>query len=260
MSTFVEAAHTTKWIPVKNLSVVWAEAQRELNQRHVDKMAAEFDPDLFDDLVVTLPNGDGIYHVVDGNHRRALIQKLYGEEEKVPCRIINAQDPARAAKIFVKINTGRRLPSGIEKFRVRVTAGSETEVAINKVVLWLGCRIEKGDGPNVIRATAALINVHNSFGLDVLKETLTTIRTTWKDDKGALEGPIIEGFGSLIGAHRGHLDWKRLRDKAASTTPGHLLGRAKADKENFGGRISDGVRRVLIRNYDQGLRVGKLGG
>lgn len=260
MSTFVEGKHSTKWIAVKHLSVVWANAQRELNQRHVDKMAADFDPDLFDDLVVTLPNGDGIYHVVDGNHRRAMIQQLYGEEEKIPCRIVDAKDPARAAAIFNKINTGRRLPSGIEKFRVRVTAGYETEVAIDKVVTWLGCRIEEGNGANTIRATAALLNVHNAFGLDVLKETLVNIRTTWRDDKGALEGPIIEGFGSLIGEHRGHLDWVRLREKTAKEyTPGRLLGAAKADKENLGGRISDGVRRVLIRNYNTGIRTGKLG-
>jgi hypothetical protein len=261
MSTFVEGAHSTKWIAIKHLSVVWATAQREFNDRHANKIAASFDPDLFDDLVVTLPNGDGIYHVVDGQHRMAAIRSLWGEEEKVPCRIVDAKDPARAASIFDKINTGRRLPTGIEKFRVRVTAGSETEVAINKVVAFMGLRVEHNDGPNSIRAVAALMNVHNSFGLEVLKESLMTIRGTWKDDKGAWEGPIIEGYGSLIGEHRGHLEWPRLREKTASTyTPGRLLGAAKADKETLGGRISDGVRRVLIRNYNQGLRTGKLGG
>lgn len=260
MSTFGENAHSTKWIPIKHLSVVWATAQREFNERHADKIAASFDPDLFDTLVVTLPNGDGIYHVVDGQHRMAAIRSLYGEEEQVPCRVVTAKDPARAAMIFDKINTGRRLPSGIEKFRVRVTAGSETEVAINKVVTMLGYRIDGSPDANCIRATAALINVHNVFGLDVLRETLSTIRTTWRDDKGATEGPIIEGFGSLIGEHRGHLDWKRLRDKTAQNyTPGRLLGQAKADKETLGGRIADGIRRVLIRNYNQGIRAGKLG-
>lgn len=260
MSNFEEGAHSTKWIPIKHLSVVWSTAQREFNERHSKKIADNFDPDLFDDLVVTLPNGDGIYHVVDGQHRAAAMRSLFGEEEKVPCRVVNARDPARAAAIFDKINTGRRLPSGIEKFRVRVTAGSETEVAISKVVTWMGCRIEEGSGPNSIRATAALINIYNTFGLDVLKEALVTIRGTWSNDKGALEGPIIEGYGALIGQHRGHLDWKRLREKTQSSyTPGRLLGQAKADKESLGGRIADGVRRVLVRNYNQGLRAGKLG-
>lgn len=260
MNNFAEGAHSTQWIAIKHLSVVWSSAQREFNERHADKIAQSFDPDLFDTLVVTLPNGNGIYHVVDGQHRWAAIRSLFGEDEKVPCRIVDAKDPARAAIIFDKINTGRRLPSGIEKFRVRVTAGYEAESQIHKVVTWLGCRIEASDGANSIRATAALMNIYNSFGLEVLKEALMTIRGTWKDDKGALEGPIIEGYGSLIGEHRGHLDWARLREKTASSyTPGRLLGAAKADKETLGGRISDGVRRILIRNYDQGLRSGKLG-
>lgn len=261
MSTFIEGAHSTKWIAIKHLSVVWAMAQREFNERHANKIADAFDPDLFDTLVVTLPNGDGIYHVVDGQHRMAAIRSLYGEEETVPCRIVDAKDPARAAAIFDKINTGRRQPTGLEKFRVRVTAGSEAEVAINRVVTWLGCRVEASDNPSSICAVATLLKVYNSFGLETLKETLVTIRGTWKDDKGALAAPIIEGFGSLIGEHRGHLDWVRLREKTANTyTPGRLFGAAKADREGLGGSLADGVRRVLIRNYNQGLRTGKLSG
>lgn len=255
MNTFTKGAHSTQWIAIKHLSVVWASAQREYNERHAQKIAAEFDPDLFDDLVVTLPNGDGIYHVVDGQHRRGALCSLYGENEKVPCRIVNATDPARAAAIFDKINTGRRLPSSLEKFKVRVTSGSETEVAINGLVTSLGCRVEMASSPGAIRAVGALINVYNSFGLDVLKEALMTIIATWPNDRSAFEGPIIEGFGSLIGELRGHLDWKRLREKTSNTyTPGRLLAQAKADREALGGRISDGVRRVLMRNYNSGLR------
>lgn len=256
MSSFTQGAHTTKWIAIKNLSVVWSSAQREYNERHAKKIADSFDPDLFDDLVVTLPNGDGIYHVVDGQHRCAAVRSLYGEDEKLPCRIVNAIDPARAAAIFDKINTGRRLPSSLEKFKVRVTSGSETEVAINGLVTSLGLIIEMNSSPRSIRAIGPLINVYNSFGLDVLKDALMTIIATWPSDKGAFEGPIIDGFGSLIGGLRGHLDWKRLREKTSGAyTPGRLLAQAKADREALGGRVSDGVRRVMMRNYNAGLRT-----
>lgn len=258
---FTKSAHATQWIPVKNLSIVWSQAQREFNERHADKIAEGFDPDLFDDLVVTLPNGNGIYHVVDGQHRKAAIQKLYGEDEKVPCRIVSATDPARAAAIFDKINTSRRTPSGVEKFNVRVTAGYKDEVEINKVVTWLGYRISGETADGTIRAVAALTNVHKSFGLDVLKETLTTIKGTWKDDCHAVDGPIIEGFAALIAEHRGHLDWKRLREQTAKKfTPGRLLGHAKSEREISGGTLGKSVRSVLIRQYNYGLRIGKLGG
>lgn len=263
MTSFTQDAHSTKWIAIKHLSVVWVSAQREYNERHAKKIADSFDPDLFDDLVVTLPNGDGIFHVVDGQHRRGAVCSLYGEDEKVPCRIVNAADPARAAAIFDKINTGRRLPSSLEKFKVRVTSGSETEVAINKLVTSLNCRIAMSASPGSIRAVGSLITVYNSFGLGVLRDALMGIIAIWPNDKAALEGPIIEGFGSLIGELRGHMDWKRLRERTGNTyTPGRLLAQAKADKEALGGRVSDGVRRVLVRNYNSGLRSGaiKIGG
>lgn len=257
---FSKAAHQTQWIPIKNLSIVWAKAQREFNERHADKIAAGFDPDLFDDLVVTLPNGNGIYHVVDGQHRKAAIQKLYGEDEKVPCRIVAAADPERAAEIFDKINTGRRNPSPVEKFKVRVTAGYETEVAINKVVTNLGYRITNQAEDGTIRSVAALLSVYKNYGLEVLKETLMTIKGTWDNDKHAVNGPIVEGYGALLAEHRGHIDWPRLRKAVGDKfTPGRLLGHAKQDRELHGGGLPDGVRRVLIRAYDTGLRTGKLG-
>jgi len=257
---FSKAAHQTQWIAVKNLSIVWAKAQREFSERHADKIASGFDPDLFDDLVVTLPNGNGIYHVVDGQHRKAAIQKLYGEDEKVPCRVVNASDPSRAAAIFEKINTGRRTPKGVELFNVRVTAGNEDEVAINKVVTGLGYRISHAVEDGTIRAVSALIGVYKNYGLEVLKETLMTIKGTWDKDAHAVDGPIIEGYGALLAEHRGHIDWRRLREQIGKTfTPGRLIGHAKADRELHGGTIGKSVCRVLTRAYNQGLRAGKLG-
>lgn len=253
---FHEDAHTTKWIPVKDLSIVWATAQREFNVRHAKKISDTFDPDLFDDLVVTLPNGDGVYHVVDGQHRKAAIQELYGEDERVPCRIVNVTDPARAAEIFDRINTSRKAPSSIEKFKVRVTAGYEDEVAINKLINSFGYRVAHQTAANTIRAVGSLQYVHKSYGLEVLKETLMTIKGTWDADGHALDGPIIQGYGALIAEHRKHLDWKRMREQISiKFTPGRLLGHAKTEREIRGGSMGDAVRSVLIRTYNQGIKI-----
>lgn len=261
MKQFEKPAHTTKWIPVKNLSVVWAHAQRDLNEKHVDRIADSFDPDLFDDLVVTLPNGNGIYHVVDGQHRRAAIQKLFGESENVPCRVVNATEPAQAAAIFDKINTSRKAPSSVEKFSVRVTAGEKTECDINKIVTFLGYHVAVYKSPTTITAVSSLINVYKNFGAEVLKEVLMTIKATWSDDANAVDGPIISGYGELVAEHRGHLNWKRLREQIAKTyTPGQLLGRAKYHKEMAGVSLAEGVRHVLVTTYNQGIRNGKLSG
>lgn len=193
-----------------------------------------------------------------GNPNFSTTEKLQSGPELVPPKDLHEAREVRDAE---EADPGiiRRAPSALEKFRVRVTAGAETEIAINKIVTWLGYRVEAGSTPGSIRAVGALTNIYKSFGIDVLKEALVSIKGTWADDNGAVEGPIIEGFAGLIGQHRGHLDWTRLREKtAASFTPGRLLGHAKSDRDVYGGRLGDGIRRVLIRNYNQGLRTGKL--
>jgi hypothetical protein len=260
MSTqFTKSAHSTKWIPIKNLSVIWANAQREFDPKHASRIAAEFDPDMFDDLVVTLPNGDGIYHVVDGQHRKAALQSLYGDDEQLPCRVVNAEDPARAADIFNKINTSRKAPNAVDRFNVRVTAGYETEVAVARIATFLGYKINKSRSDGSIGSVNALVSVYKSFGSEVLKDTLMTIKATWGQDFHAYEASIIRGYGAFIAQFRSKIDWTRLRQQVSKAyTPGRLLGAAKTGREMFGGSMADGVKQVLIATYNKGLRNGKL--
>lgn len=249
-----------QWIPVKNLSVVWSAAQRKLDEKRVEKMAAVFDPDLFDDLVVTLPNGDGIYHVVDGQHRRGMIQTLYGEEETVPCRVISANDPRRAATIFDQINSGRKKPYPVEQFKVRVTAGMDPETHINAILDNLGYKVSQGHtGSNNIQSVGALVTVYKNFGSAVLKEALETIKATWADDNGALAANVIKGYGALIGEHRGHIDFKRLREVVGKNlTPGQLIGKSRYHAELFKCSAADAVKFILVHTYNTGLKNGKL--
>ena len=130
-----------KWIPVKNLSVVWAQAQRGLDERHAQQIADNFDPEMFGTLAVTKPNGHGVYHIIDGHHRKVAVEKLWGDGELVPCQVFDADDPARAAKLFDHINTARKAPQPIDVFKVRVTAGNEIEVAVSNTVKHAGFNI-----------------------------------------------------------------------------------------------------------------------
>lgn len=257
--TMDRSAHTTKWIPVKNLSVVWANAQRGMNVNKVKRIVEGFDPDLFDDLVVTLPNGNGIYHVIDGNHRRGAIQEIFGEEEKVPCRVINAKDPARAAQVFDKINTSRSAPTPVERFLVRVTAGEKAETEINNLVRMLGYSIAPYKSASTIPAVSALMNVYKQYGVEVLKDALMTIKATWVDEPNALNGSIINGYGSLLAEHRGHIDFRRIRELVSKNyTPGQLLGSARYHKEMAKASLPEGVRHTLVSIYNKGIRAGKL--
>jgi hypothetical protein len=259
MSDFDKDAHSTKWIAVKHLSVVWSSAQRELDQRRVDKIAAEFDPDLFDDLVVTGPDKSGTYHVVDGQHRRAAILQTYGEEEMVPCRVIEANDAKRAAAVFDKINNSRKAPTAVEQFLVRVTAGNDTETHIHCILDRLGLRVGHGPGRGVVRPVNALINVYKTYGSDVLAQAVQAIRETWGDDETAVAANILKGYASLIAEHRNSIDPKRLRESMAKEmTPGQLIGRARYHSELTKDSAAEAVKHMVIKTYNTGIKNGKL--
>src|SRR5262245_65889316 len=96
-----------EWIPVKQLSVIWVQAQRPYRSNRAQKIADNFDPDKFDPIRVTLPNGNGEYHIVDGQHRKSGVEICFGSDQRAPCIVLDAEDPAEAARLFRGINGTR---------------------------------------------------------------------------------------------------------------------------------------------------------
>jgi hypothetical protein len=259
MTNFSKTAFETKWIAVKNLSIIWASAQRAFNEAWAKEISDNFDPDIFDELIVTLPNGNGIYHIVDGQHRKAAVQSLYGDEEKVPCRVVDASDPARAAAIFDRCNTSRKRPMPIDMFKVRVTAGCETEVAVNRIVRAAGYKISAGTRDGNVGAVQALVSVYKSFSPDTLKHTLEIIQAAWGLDKNAVVSPVIRGVGAFMAEYGHKANWQRVSDRLGKQyTPGRLLGASKTAREMLRCSTSDAVKQVVVNTYNHGLKTGQL--
>lgn len=258
---FNRSEHATKWIPVKDISVVWAAAQRGLNEREAKRIADEFDPDAFGVISVSLPNGAGHYHCIDGQTRVTAVKMLWGEKESVPCNVIQAEEPAIAAEIFLKMNAGRNRPGALDLFKVGVAAGRKTEVAVDKLIGGLGYRIGMDYQDGTISAVSALKLVYTRYGAEVLKDTLLVIQGTWGRDRDSTTGAIIQGYARLLNEHGSSVDRQKLVNKIAKKmTPGNLLARARAAREMFGGSLSENVVRVLVTTYDYGLKHGRLSG
>jgi len=248
--------HDVEWIPAKNLSIVWAEAQRPLNAAHAQRIADNLDPDMFGTLSVTKPNGKGIYHVIDGQHRLVAVQTKWGLDEKVPCQVFDAVDPARAAQIFDHVNSGRRALQPIELFKVRVTAGNELQVEVNKIVNKCGYFIGHRN-VNAVQCVGALESVYQSYGPLVLEATLRLIRKMWGDENTAAGAIIIRGIAMLLSEFR-HIDFERLAQAISSKyTPSRLLGAAKTAKEMAGGVGPVIVRDILVARYNATVRGDK---
>jgi Family of unknown function (DUF6551) len=252
-ASFDKKVAKIEWIPVKQLCVIWVQAQRPLDEKRAQEIADNFDPEMFGTISVTKPNGEGIYHTIDGQTRRRAVEILYGSAERVPCEIYNVTDPARAAHMFDKINSNRRLPQMLDFFRVRVTAGDEDEVTVDKIVKANGMRVgPKADG--AVACVSAMLFVYRSFGGDTLDSTFKILQATWgKQDQHAFEAPFVRGYGEFLSEYR-KANWQRLSEKIAKRySPGAFIGAAKMGRDVEGGSIASNIKRILLATYNRGL-------
>jgi hypothetical protein len=244
-----------EWIAVRNLAVVWPEAQRPYQEWWAKEIAAEFDPDKFDPVKVTLPNGNGIYHICEGQHRKSAVEILWGPNEQVPCLVAQDADPGRAAEIFLGANTSRNYVNKIAKFNVAVTAERKTEVNINKIVHHNGYRVDGSHGKDTIAAVDALKFAYNK-GPKTLDRTLRVLRDTWSGDPSAVVSSLLKGYASFICEFSADLDFTKLANcMAKKFTPGQLAIQAKGVKETLHITVTAAVVHLILETYNRGLRT-----
>lgn len=256
MSQMYAKDYPVKWVPLNQLSVVWLDAQRPLDQKEAKRIADNFDPDAMDPLTVTLPNGDGVYHIIDGQTRRAALMMLWDDpHQKIPCRVLNAKTKREAAAIWRTMNSGHKKPSALEQHRVGVTAGDPLCCAVERIVTDMGFRIATDSTDGVISAIGALHAVYTKYGDVALVWTLGTIKETWGVDREAFHGSIIHGYASILDKHGSNVDRARLVKMVEKQyTPGRLIGAARTHREMFKGTLPVAIVQIVEAAYNHGLR------
>lgn len=260
MTTIGKQAHTTRWIPVKDISVVWQNAQRHFDERWAQEIAEKFDPDMFGIVAVCPDKKNGRFHAIDGQHRVAAVHSLWGGNEKVPCNIFEADTPERAAQIFDTMNTNRKSVQPLETFKVRVTGKVEPEFSVNKLITDLGFKVDSNKYEGNIGAVVSCVSVYKRHGRDLLLATLVRVRAIWGKQASAYDAPMIRGFAHFLAKHGRKIDHNRLTDVVAKQySPGRLMGAAQSAREIYRGNLSNCISQVLVNTYNHGLRTGRIG-
>lgn len=242
------------FVAVKNLSVIWRQSQRPFVESHAKRIAAEFDTDKFDPPVVTLPNGSGHYHIVEGQHRVWAVRSVFGDNEMLKCRQVQASDPARAAEIFLGINSGRKSIKPVAKFNVSVTALREPETTISRLVNKLGYRVQASKVDYSISAVSSLIYVHERQGFDILHATLVMLDKSWPGDVTAFQGDMIRGYAVFLNEFP-HVDARRLIDVIPKAfSPNQLIAAARLYAEQHKFALLEGLSETLRARYNRGLK------
>ncbi len=246
-----------EYIAVKYLSVVWVQAQRPYDANWSKKIAEEFDPDKFDALIVTKPNGQGIYHIIEGQHRRHALEmwdKVNGGNAQAPCRVVEDADPARAAEIWLGVNKGRKTVSAVHEFKVAVVAKREPETAINKIVIQAGYKVSSTKAENGVSAVTALKTVYNTHDAVTLKYVLEALRFIWGSDPKAVSGSMIRGMGMFVHEFHPYIDAAKLKKQVMKSSPYQFIAQAKVRSETTQESVDVSIAENLRREYNKGVK------
>jgi hypothetical protein len=236
--------------------------QRRLKQRHVDRLAASFDPELFGCLKVVpgrVVAGVQHYYVVDGQHRlMAALAWLGDDTQSVPCRVSHARNDAEAAEAFIGANTGMALKS-IDLFMQRVIAREDVAVAVNAVVEGAGLVIGYGGSGAVTASSSCERLYRKAGGAEALTRSLTILREAWNGRRNAYHQSLIGGLGDLILEHGDRVADAELSAKLKRKgLPDDFIGEARSRARTLRMMLPTAVKQTLVAEYNAGRRSHRL--
>lgn len=244
-STSHHRAYRIQEVPLGKMATS-RRVQRDLKQHRVDYLVANFELDDFGQPVVSWR--DGVYYIIDGQHRIEAIKIWLGkgwEIQKIECRVYQGLTEAEEADMFDRLNDVLSV-SSFDKFKIRVTAGRETESVIDKIVKDEGLVISRDKLPGAVRAVGTLVRVYNRSNGEVLGRSLRIIRDAFGD--AGFDAGVIDGIGHLCQRYNGALDERVAVEKLSATRGGvnGLLGKAAILHKQTGNSRSQCVAAAAV--------------
>jgi len=215
----VEKTGTLKWVRIGSMRVS-PQAQRELKQARVDRLVANFDLEQLG--YPTLNHRDGVYNIIDGQHRVEALKAFLGEgweDQQIQCHVYDSLTQQEEADRFDRLNDNL-IVTAFDKFRIRVTAGREDEVAIQRIVEDESLRISLDKLDGAIAAVGTLGKVYRRDGAEPLRRSLALIRDSF--GTAGFEAKVIDGLGMLCGRYNG-----LLKDQVAAKKLSNMHGGVK---------------------------------
>ena len=250
----IERVARLRWVPIADMRVNPV-AQRELRPHRVAKLVAEFDPEQIGNPTVNLR--DGVYYIIDGQHRIEAMKAVGWGDQAVQCWTYEGLSEAEEAETFLKLND--KLPvTTFDKYKTGVQAGRVAEGDVDRIVRFNGLHVAKGGAPGTVGCPGTLLKVYKVCGPGILSRTLNLITQSFGD--AGLDAYVIEGIGLVCQRYGGELDPAKAVERFSATRGGvaGLLNRAQAIRAKQGGQKAHCVAAAAVEIYNAGRGGKKL--
>lgn len=249
-----------EWVAL-GLTRVNPNSQREFVQAKADKILAKFDPEHFGQPV--LNHRDGVYYIIDGQHRIDALKNWCGEgweEQQFMGWVFENLSEAQEADAFLVRNDSMSV-NAFNKFRIAVNAGRPEETQVAYIVQSQGLVISLDkNSDNSVSAVKTLLQVFQDYGPDTLARVLAVIRDSY--GKAGLEANIIRGLARVLARYGEDFrdDEAVVRLSKAYGGVGGVLNKAEKDRKATGLAKMDCISAALVGAYNAGGRGLKLPG
>lgn len=235
---------------------------RGLDSNKAQRMYLNYDKNALGILTVS-QRDDGTRVIIDGQHRWEATRRVTSGKGKVPCHIFKDLTLEQEAELFLRLNTTTK-PRIIDKFRVRVTAGDKSAVAISELARSFGWEIHPTAADGTIQAVAAVERVYKlSEELEAepnLVHAVFAVTRGWGHNRYAVNGPIFEGIGKVLAEYGSKVDLDRLQKRLAEFTGGPevLLDQARQHASVYRMKVANAVAELVTAAYNKGLQSSAL--
>jgi hypothetical protein len=214
--------------------------QRSLDESRVDAMARHLDETRIGVPVLSLRK-EGVYVVLDGQHRVEAMRRGGVAEHKILCEVHNGLSLAEEAALFLRLNNGRKPVRVFDKYRARMVAKETTAVEFTQIAQSLGLRIGAAPGKNTICAIQAIEFVHRKN--DNLEPVLSILKKWGRGESSVFEGDLIKDVSRFLVDYSTEVDPVEFVDKLSRHDPGHIMRRIKGLVD-----VLDGNRRLAANS------------
>ena len=203
-----------RWVEISDI-IPAPLAQREFSLSWASKLASQFNLEGMGYPVVSLR--DGMFYVVDGQHRIAALRILGFEEDTIQCEVYEGLTQEEEAELFLERNYNKAV-SPFDKFTKAVNAGRATATEIDRIVRAQGLHISRTRREGGISAVASLQRVHGRQGPAELGRVLRIIR----DAYGSIgfEGIVIDGLSLCLHRYDGQVEDAPMVERLLKTNGG----------------------------------------
>jgi hypothetical protein len=228
--------------------------QRVFRKAHGDEIAADLDLNKLGFPIIN--HRDGVYWVLDGQHRIYALRANGFEKDLLDCEVYDDLTDAEMADIFLG-RDDRRPVHVFDKFHVACTAGYQRENDIRRAVEAQGLKISQAKTEGCVGAVSALGKVYDRAGDVVLGQVLRTIKNAYASDPTAFDHTVIEGLGLVFNRYNGRTNERDLAARLAETQHGvrGLLRRAESQREKTGNQKSQCIAAAVVDIYNKGLHA-----